>query len=253
MKRKYFSLIELLVVIAIITILAGLLLPALNQAKQTALSISCLSNVRQFVFLCTSYSNEHQDYLIPLTTQGDTVMTFWFQYLLKNGLIPKSSWGNYTSSGHPDRTDHPRGIFRCPGDDLTGKPDETNLFNGLSYAMAQNIGEWYRRRNTTSIKNYFQKMHQVPLPGKVAWIGDKAWYETSAEMMRFYGDTAIVSVENRFKQFRHNRAMNIGYLDGHAARREYSSYPSSHTDSNWFKHPFWGRRDQMIYWSIYTK
>ena len=57
-----FTLIELLVVIAIIAILAAILIPVLNKAKETALGISCLNNTKELGLATEAYCSENQDY-----------------------------------------------------------------------------------------------------------------------------------------------------------------------------------------------
>ncbi len=64
-RKQSFTLIELLVVIAIIAILAGMLLPALNKAREQARMISCNANIGQIVKAWIFYTGDHNAYSMP--------------------------------------------------------------------------------------------------------------------------------------------------------------------------------------------
>lgn len=87
MKRKHFTLIELLVTIAVIAILAGMLLPALNAAREKGRSIACNGNMRQIGVACSAYTTENDDFEFPLvsgSSSADAVWNFPGVYMLEN-------------------------------------------------------------------------------------------------------------------------------------------------------------------------
>ena len=104
-ERGIFTLIELLIVVAIIAILAALLLPALGKARETALGIKCVGNMKQIGQYMAMYVNDNSDYF-PLGDNHGGVT--WYQLIAAKSteeLALNDSSSLYLGKG---------GVFDCP-------------------------------------------------------------------------------------------------------------------------------------------
>ena len=120
-SHKLFTLIELLVVIAIIAILAGMLLPALNNAKKMAQSIGCINNLKTIGTYLMLYESDWNNYCMTVDYKVAPTITWRYSWLI--GYL----YGKKTGEGATATVQTPK-FFQCPGES-----NQMKLSDGLSH------------------------------------------------------------------------------------------------------------------------
>lgn len=210
----YFSLIELLIVIAIIAILAGMLLPALNRARESTMSAQCSSNLKQCIAGSQLYANDFGD-VLPAYLNGDP----WVKTLTANLGIPVGGKIQGTAYVSPK-------VVRCPAD-RNSHQYLTSTTRG-TYGLWRFAADSTREKVNTCLDNYklgnilgwessatywyyFSKMRRASI---TMLFADTLYWSTRSGHWMWRADTVAGNVEAAFC-LRHSHRGNIAYGDGH--------------------------------------
>ena len=117
--KKHFTLIELLVVIAIIAILAAILMPALQQARERAMATQCISGLNQMGKNAQMYMDDHRSFW-PVGGRNSDKQVTDAEGLRMNNYVYNLWKGNYIGKGAVNNSGEK--FARCPSIEISAEP-----------------------------------------------------------------------------------------------------------------------------------
>ena len=210
--KRNFTLIELLVVIAIIAILASMLLPSLNKARNQAKAIQCAGNLKSIGNAAIQYTLDNADYMPPNYSTSATCQTnppTGWRYGYEAWLYVTAPYlgGNWNDA----KSAH--AIYRCPEKltEVFAYSDRPAVLTS-NYAYSQRLGA----NLAWSPRNIMRKLSRNRMPSVTGYLTDGlAMTRGGCTFLAIY-DVNRLTADNL--DYRHSKGVNVTFADGHVEK-----------------------------------